>query len=141
MFIEVRRRVWPAWEQLGLAMLPEDVAVPRERLPELLAGILDIERRHDVRLPTIGHAGDGNMHPLLLFDGNDAAEVARVHLAFEEIVDLSLGLGGTLAAEHGVGTLKQRFLERELDSVQIAWQRRLKQALDPDGLLNPGKAI
>jgi glycolate oxidase len=141
MFIEVRRRVWSAWERLGKAMLPEDVAVPRERLPELLAGILAIERRHDVRLPTIGHAGDGNMHPLLLFDGNDPDEVARVQLAFEEIVDLSLGLGGTLAAEHGVGTLKRRFLERELDPVQMAWQHRLKQTLDPDGLLNPGKAI
>jgi glycolate oxidase len=141
MFIEVRRRVWSAWERLGKAMLPEDVAVPRERLPELLAGILAIERRHDVRLPTIGHAGDGNMHPLLLFDGNDPDEVARVQRAFEEIVDLALGLGGTLAAEHGVGTLKRRFLERELDPVQMAWQHRLKQTLDPDGLLNPGKAI
>jgi glycolate oxidase len=81
------------------------------------------------------------MHPLLLFDGNDPDEVARVQRAFEEIVDLALGLGGTLAAEHGVGTLKRRFLERELDPVQMAWQHRLKQTLDPDGLLNPGKAI
>jgi glycolate oxidase len=141
MFIEVRRRVWPAWEHLGKAMLPEDVAVPRERLPELLAGILDIERRNDVRLPTIGHAGDGNMHPLLLFDGNDPDEVRRVQVAFEEIVDLALAHGGTIAAEHGVGTLKRRFLDRELDPVQMAWQQRLKHSLDPDGLLNPGKAI
>lgn len=141
MFIEVRRRVWSAWERLGKAMLPEDVAVPRQRLPELLTGILAIERRHDVRLPTIGHAGDGNMHPLLLFDGNDPDEVARVLQAFEEIVDLALGLGGTLAAEHGVGSLKRRFLPRELDAAQMAWQRRLKETFDPDGLLNPGKAI
>lgn len=141
MFVEVRRRVWPAFEHLGRAMLPEDVAVPRERLPELLAGIVEIGARHRVHLPTIGHAGDGNMHPLLVFDGTDPDEVARVQVAFEAIVQLALDLGGTIAAEHGVGTLKRRFLERELDPTHLAWQHRLKHTLDPRGLLNPGKAI
>ena len=141
MFIEVRRRVWPAFEQLGKALLPEDVAVPRERLPELLAGIVEIGERHRVALPTIGHAGDGNMHPLLVFDGGDADEVARAQAAFGDIVALSLRLGGTIAAEHGVGTLKRRFLELELDPVHHAVQRRIKATLDPDGLLNPGKAL
>ncbi len=141
MFIEVRRRVWPAFEQLGKAMLPEDVAVPRERLPELLAGIVEIGERHRVALPTIGHAGDGNMHPLLVFDGDDADEVARAQDAFGDIVRLSLALGGTIAAEHGVGTLKRRFLALEVDPVHLGVQHRIKATLDPDGMLNPGKAI
>ncbi len=141
MFIEVRRRVWPAFEQLGKALLPEDVAVPRERLAELLAGIVEIGRRHRIDLPTIGHAGDGNMHPLLVFDGGDPEEVARAEAAFSDIVELALSLGGTIAAEHGVGTLKRRFLERELDPVHHAWQRRMKDTFDPTGMLNPGKAI
>lgn len=141
LFVEVRRRVWPAFEQLGKAMLPEDVAVPRQRLPELLAGIVEIGERHRIALPTIGHAGDGNMHPLLVFDGADPDEVARAEAAFADIVRLSLALGGTIAAEHGVGTLKRRFLELEIDPVHLAVQHRVKAMLDPDGMLNPGKAL
>lgn len=141
MFIEVRRRVWLAFEKLGKAMLPEDVAVPRQRLPELLAGIVEIGERHRVALPTIGHAGDGNMHPLLVFDGNDADEVARVRAAFSDIVRLALSLGGTLAAEHGVGTLKREFIAEELDEGQRALQHQLKDLLDPSGMLNPGKKL
>ena len=141
MFVEVRRRVWPAFERLGRAMLPEDVAVPRQRLAELLGGIVEIGERHRIALPTIGHAGDGNMHPLLVFDGADASEVERAEAAFGDIVGLALDLGGTIAAEHGVGTLKRRFLERELDPVHHAWQRRVKATFDPTGMLNPGKAI
>jgi FAD/FMN-containing dehydrogenase len=141
LFIEVRRRVWPAFEKLGKAMLPEDVAVPRERLPQLLAGIVDIGARHRIALPTIGHAGDGNMHPLLVFDGQDTDEVERAMAAFADIVRLSLALGGTIAAEHGVGTLKRRFLELEVDPVHLAVQHRLKATLDPENRLNPGKAI
>ncbi|MEZ5235741.1 MAG: FAD-binding oxidoreductase [Acidimicrobiia bacterium] len=140
-FIEVRRRVWHAFEKLGKAMLPEDVAVPRQHLPELLAGIVEIGHRHRVALPTIGHAGDGNMHPLLVFDGADAGEVARARAAFAEIVGLALRLGGTIAAEHGVGTLKRPFLADELDPVQLAVQRRVRDALDPEGRFNPGKAL
>ncbi len=140
-FIEVRRRVWPAFEKLGRAMLPEDVAVPRQNLPQLLAGIVEIGERNRVMLPTIGHAGDGNMHPLLVFDGTDAEEVARARTAFAEIVALALGLGGTIAGEHGIGTLKRPFLEGELDPLQLAVQRRVRDSFDPEGRLNPGKAL
>jgi len=141
MLIEVRRKVWPAFEALGKALLPEDVAVPRQRLPELLRGITDIADRHQVTLPTIGHAGDGNMHPLLVFDGNDPEEVARVKQAFADIVHLTLDLGGTIAGEHGVGTLKRQFIEDELDETQLKFQRLMRTTLDPDGRLNPGKAL
>jgi len=141
MLIEVRRRVYPAFEQLGKALLPEDVAVPRQRLPELMAGIVEIGERNNIPLPTIGHAGDGNMHPLLVFDGNDPDEVARARTAFEEIVQLSLSLGGTIAAEHGVGTLKRPFLTQELDAVQIWAMEHIRATLDPNERFNPGKAL
>lgn len=141
MLIEVRRKVWPAFEALGKALLPEDVAVPRQNLPQLLAGITEIGERHQVMLPTIGHAGDGNMHPLLVFDGNDLDERARVKAAFADIVHLALSLDGTIAGEHGVGTLKKQFLEDELDPIQLATQRSIRDLLDPDGRFNPGKAL
>jgi glycolate oxidase len=141
MLLEVRRKAWPAFEQLGKALLPEDVAVPRERLPELLAGITEIAERHQVQLPTIGHAGDGNMHPLLVFDGNDEEEVARVQAAFGDIIGLAIALGGTIAGEHGVGTLKRPYLDLELDEIQLKVQRSMRDLLDPNGRLNPGKAI
>jgi glycolate oxidase len=141
LFVEVRRRVWPAFERLGKAMLPEDVAVPRQRLADLLAGIVEIGERHRIDLPTIGHAGDGNMHPLLVFDGHDPDSVDRAERAFRDIVELSLRLDGTIAAEHGIGTLKRRFLADEIDPAHLEVQHRIKAALDPTGLLNPGKAI
>ena len=141
MLLEVRRKVWPAAEKLGKALLPEDVAVGRERLPELLAGIVEIAEKHDLFIPVIGHAGDGNMHPLLVFDEHDDDELRRTKLAFKEIVELSLELGGTIAAEHGVGTLKRQFLVKEIDPTHLALQRQVKALFDPDNRLNPGKAI
>ncbi len=141
MLLETRRRGWPAAERLGKALLPEDVAVPRERLPELLEGIVEIAERNDVTVPVLGHAGDGNMHPLLVFDQNDADEMARSKQAFHEIVALTLELDGTIAAEHGVGTLKRPFVEDEIDPLHLDLQRRLKAFFDPDLRLNPGKGI
>lgn len=141
MLIEVRRRAWQAYEQLGKSLLPEDVAVPRQRLPELMTGIQQIGERYDMFMPVVGHAGDGNMHPTLVFDGDDADEVARAIAAFGDIVALSLRLGGTIAAEHGVGTLKRKFITDELDPVQLDVQRQMKKLLDPDGRMNPGKAL
>ncbi len=141
LLLEARRKVWPALERLGRHLLPEDVAVPRQRLAELLGGIEEIARDHDVAMPTVGHAGDGNLHPVFVLDPDDAGEVERAKVAFEAVIELSLSLGGTIAAEHGVGTLKRAFVDRELDSVQLATQRAVKHALDPDGRFNPGKAL
>ncbi|MEZ5261659.1 MAG: FAD-linked oxidase C-terminal domain-containing protein [Acidimicrobiales bacterium] len=133
----------------GLARAREarqgDVARGRRRAPPAPARAAGRHRRDRTpsprALPTIGHAGDGNMHPLLVFDGADAGEVARARAALAEIVGLALRLGGTIAAEHGVGTLKRPFLADELDPVQLAVQRRVRDALDPEGRFNPGKAL
>jgi len=141
MLIDARRKVWPAFETLGKHLLPEDVAVPRERLAELLAGIEQIGARNDVVLATIGHAGDGNLHPIFIMDPEDESEIERARIAFAEILDLSLALGGTIAAEHGVGTLKRRFIGHELDATQLAVQRSIKRLLDPHDRFNPGKAL
>lgn len=141
MLVEVRRRVWPAFEHLGKAMLPEDVAVPRQHLPELMAGIVTIGERHKLELPTIGHAGDGNMHPLLIFNGEDKNEVERVRTAFAEIVKLALSLGGTIAAEHGVGTLKRAFVSEEIGPSELGAMEVIRAALDPDRRFNPGKKL
>lgn len=141
LLVEARRRVWPALERLGRMLLPEDVAVPRERMPELLAGIVSIAADNDVEVATIGHAGDGNLHPIFVFDGQDADEVRRARAAFDAVLDLSLRLGGTIAAEHGVGTLKRAHLSKELDPVQLELQHRMKATFDPDGILNPGKTL
>ena len=141
MLLEVRRRAWPAAEKLGKALLPEDIAVKREHLPELLAGITQISEDLDVFIPVIGHAGDGNMHPLLVFDEHDPDELARIKDAFARIVHLALDLGGTLAGEHGVGTLKREFLEDEVDPIHHEMMKKVKATFDPENRLNPGKAI
>ena len=141
MFVEVRRRVWPAFERLGKTILPEDVAVPRQHLAELLNRINEIGRVNGITIPTMGHAGDGNLHPLLVFDPNDTDERTRVRGAFEEIMQAALELGGTISAEHGVGTLKRALLAKELDPSHLDVQRRIKAILDPSNMMNPGKSI
>ena len=141
LLVEARRRVWPALEKLGKQLLPEDVAVPRQRLAELLAGIARVADDQAVQTATIGHAGDGNMHPIFILDPDDEGEIARAKAAFEDILDLSLALGGTIAAEHGVGTLKRAFLDKELDPQDLALQRQVKALFDPDGRFNPGKTL
>lgn len=141
LLVEARRRVWPALERLGRTLLPEDVAVPRERLAELLAGVAEVATNRGVDIATMGHAGDGNLHPILVFDRHDADEFARARAAFDDILALALRLDGTIAAEHGIGTLKRAHLARELEPGQLAVQRELKRVFDPDGIMNPGKTL
>jgi glycolate oxidase len=86
----------------------------------------------------VGHAGDGNMHPTLVYDPADADEFARARIAFDEILELGLGLGGTVTGEHGIGKIKREWLAREIGPVGLAVHRSIKQALDPDNLFNPG---
>ncbi len=140
LLIEARRLVNPAHEPLG-ASLVDDVCVPRGRLVELIDGTLEIAARHDVMVTTCGHAGDGNMHPRVVFDDRDPAETERALAAFDAIMQLGIDLGGTITGEHGVGRLKSRWLGHELDAGAMAVQRAIKQALDPRGILNPGTVL
>ncbi|MHB2022118.1 MAG: FAD-binding oxidoreductase [Mycobacteriales bacterium] len=135
---EARRLAYPALERLG-PVLTEDICVPRSRVPEMLARIEQIARRHQVRTATIAHAGDGNLHPLLITPpGDDGARLAA-QAAFEELLDAALEFGGTVTGEHGVGLLKRGGLLRELEPAALAYQRSIKAALDPLDIFNPTK--
>jgi glycolate oxidase len=133
-----RRLAYPALERLG-PVLTEDVCVPKAQVPEMLARIERIAARHRITIANIAHAGDGNLHPLLLTDPGDAAARLRAQAAFHDIVADALALGGTVTGEHGVGLLKRPGLAAELSPAVLDMHRAVKNALDPAGILNPGK--
>ncbi|GAA3988371.1 FAD-linked oxidase C-terminal domain-containing protein [Allokutzneria multivorans] len=135
-----RRLAYPALERLG-PVLTEDVCVPRSAVHLMLARIEETAARHQVRIATIAHAGDGNLHPLLLTPpGDDVARLAA-QAAFDDILADALELGGTVTGEHGVGLLKRAGMERELGPEVTAVQRALKRTLDPLNLFNPTKVV
>jgi glycolate oxidase len=139
-FVAARRFCIPAVEAKG-SLLLEDVGAPLPALGELVTGIARIAAERDLMISVIAHAGDGNTHPLIVYDPADAAMTERAHLAFGEIMDLAIGLGGTITGEHGVGRLKRPWLGGYLGPEAMDLNRRIKQALDPLGILNPGAAI
>ncbi|MFT4299672.1 MAG: FAD-linked oxidase C-terminal domain-containing protein [Aeromicrobium sp.] len=132
-----RRAVLPALHDKG-AVLVEDIGVAVHLLPTLIHRIGEIARQHDVLIPVVAHAGDGNVHPQIVFDPEDAAMRDRADEAFAAIMDLALELGGTITGEHGIGRVKKAWLPQYVgdDAMEIA--RRIKDVFDPDNLLNPG---
>ena len=139
-FVAARRFCIPAVEAKG-SLLLEDVGVPLPALGELVTGIERIGVERDLMISVIAHAGDGNTHPLIVYDPADAAMTERAHLAFGEIMDLAVGLGGTITGEHGVGRLKRPWLSGYLGPEVMELNQRIKRALDPLGILNPGAGI
>ncbi|WP_067860507.1 FAD-binding oxidoreductase [Nocardia shimofusensis] len=139
-FTAARRYAIPAVEKIGPLLL-EDVGVPLPRLGELVSGIAAIAARNDVVVSVIAHAGDGNTHPLIVHDPTDPENTARAHQSFGEIMDLAIALGGTITGEHGVGRLKKAWLPDQVGPDVIALTRRIKDALDPHGILNPGAIL
>jgi glycolate oxidase len=135
-----RRMAIPCVERLGTVMI-EDVGVPVPRIPELLARVAEVAERTRTAIPVIGHAGDGNFHPLVTFDPTDPAAAARADRAFDEVMDVGLALGGTVTGEHGIGSLKARHLAEQLGPDVLGISRSVKAALDPQGILNPGKWV
>ena len=117
----------------------EDVAVPMSKVPDLLAGISAIVRSHDLPFVIFGHAGDGNLHPKIMYDPSDAGQVERVTAAVDEIFRLTCELGGTLTGEHGIGLSKAPYMELEHDPVSLDVMRSIKRQFDPNNILNPGK--
>jgi glycolate oxidase len=140
LLMTARRMALPALERLGDVLL-DDVAVPRSRVATFIDGCDAISAQYDLVIGVMGHAGDGNMHPTIVFDGADADQRARAVAAFDAILELGLLLGGTITGEHGVGTLKADWLEREIGPVSADVHRSIKDALDPSGLLDPGKVL
>ena len=138
MLMAARRMAIPCVERLG-SVLIEDVGVPIPQIPALLAAVAAVAERHDTAIPVIGHAGDGNFHPLVTFDPSDPDAVERADAAFGAVMDAALDLGGTITGEHGVGSLKAAHLATQLGPDVLDLSRRVKAALDPQGILNPGK--
>ncbi|MFL6128676.1 MAG: FAD-binding oxidoreductase [Mycobacteriales bacterium] len=136
MLLAARRLALPAIERLG-AVLLDDVAVPRSRVADLIAGTGEIAARTGLTIGVVGHAGDGNMHPTVVYD--PATERDLAYEAFGAILELGLALGGTVTGEHGVGSLKRDWLAREIGPVGLRVHRDVKAALDPLGILNPGR--
>jgi glycolate oxidase len=135
-----RRLVYPALERLG-PVLTEDVCVPRTLVPRMFEAIEGIARSCDIRIASLAHAGDGNLHPMTVLPPGDADTARRGHAAMERIVDAALALGGTVTGEHGVGLLKMRGLADEVSPAVLDMHRRVKDALDPAGIFNPGKVF
>jgi glycolate oxidase len=135
-----RRLAYPALERLG-PVLTEDVCVPKSAVPEMLARIEATAARHATRIANIAHAGDGNLHPLLITPPGDDEARARAQAAFDQIIADAIDLGGTVTGEHGVGLLKRDGLSRELAPEVLAMHHAVKAALDPAGILNPGKVV
>lgn len=139
--LQVRRLALPSIERLGRVLI-EDIAVPRTRLSDAVTGIDDISRRTGVTIFTFAHAGDGNLHPIVLVDAGPSDPIpTHVQDAVNEVFGLALRLGGTLTGEHGVGVLKRPWLADELGDTGLDVQRSLKTVFDPAGILNPGKAL
>ena len=136
---QARRSVSAALGRLRPNKLGEDIVVPKSEIPAMIAAVGEIAATYGLPIPVFGHAGDGNLHPNILFDLRDPAEVQRVEHAARDIFRAALRLGGTLSGEHGVGTLKREFLEEAQGPLAVSLARSIKAAFDPRGLLNPGK--
>jgi glycolate dehydrogenase FAD-linked subunit len=139
-FAAARRAAFPALERQG-SLLLEDVGVALPNLPVLVRGVEQIAQKYDITIAVVAHAGDGNTHPLVVYDAADADCTARAYGAFGAVMDLALELGGTITGEHGVGRLKKDWLPTYLGPDVMALTHRIKDALDPDGILNPGAVL
>lgn len=134
-----RRNAFSALARIRPTTILEDVTVPRSELARMVGFIAEVAVRHRLQVGTFGHLGDGNLHPTFLTDERDAEEMHRVEAALEEIVNETIRLGGTVTGEHGVGLAKKAFVKRQLGEGSYELMRSIKRALDPAGLLNPGK--
>jgi glycolate oxidase len=136
---KIRRSVSASLLRLAPTKVNEDVCVPPSQLPELVRGIKKLSKDYNVQINTFGHAGDGNLHVNFMTDSRDKEKMHRVEQGVEKLFDLTLKLGGTLSGEHGIGTTKAKFMEKEVGKSGIEFMKKVKQAFDPDGIINPGK--
>ena len=134
-----RRSAFSALARVSPTTILEDATVPRSELTKMINFIQDVGTRHELRIGTFGHMGDGNLHPTFLTDEQNTEEMARVEKAMHEIFEFAVQIGGTITGEHGVGLAKKAFLPKAIGDASLALMRQLKQTLDPDGILNPGK--
>ena len=143
--VAARRSIQPAYEKFahahGGGQLLDDVCIPRAAMPEFCDRLDALRESTGLTIALVAHAGDGNTHPSVFFDAQDEQQTATAERVFEEIMQIGLDLGGTITGEHGVGYLKKGWLAQELDEGSRWAQRAVKEALDPRGILNPGKML
>jgi len=137
--LSARRSAFSALARVRPTTILEDVTVPRSKLATMVTFIGQLAEKHQLQIGTFGHMGDGNLHPTFLTDERNTQEMHRVEQAFTEMVDKTLELGGTITGEHGVGLAKKPFLRQQLGDASYELLKKVKAALDPNGLLNPGK--
>jgi glycolate oxidase len=140
MFVAARRASFPAMERAGSLML-EDVGVAVPLLPDLVTGIAEIAERTGTRIPVVAHAGDGNTHPNIIYDPAAPGSREAAQQAFDEVMALAIRLGGTITGEHGVGRLKKSALPDQLGPDVMALSHKIKKAIDPHGIMNPGAVL
>jgi glycolate oxidase len=138
---QARRDALPALAKLRPTCVLEDATVPRSKIPAMIAALGEISKKYELTIGTFGHAGDGNLHPTILTDKRDKHEWERVEKAIDEIFERALSMGGTLSGEHGIGLAKSKYMAQETSRATLEYSARMKSALDPKGLLNPGKII
>jgi D-lactate dehydrogenase len=136
-----RKALSPALRSIAPGKINEDVVVPVSRIPELVGGVQALAAEFDLTIVTFGHAGNGNLHVNILYHPDDADENARAQAALPRIFALTLALEGTLSGEHGIGLAKRGFMAQAFSPETLAAMRAIKGALDPDGILNPGKVL
>ncbi|MDQ3287918.1 MAG: FAD-binding protein [Pseudomonadota bacterium] len=136
-----RKALSPALRTLAPGKINEDVVVPVSRIPQLVDGVQALAREFNLPIVCFGHAGNGNLHVNLLFDPADAAQAERASAALARVFSLTIGLGGTLSGEHGIGLAKRDFMPQAVTAPTLSLMRQLKQVFDPDGILNPGKLL
>ena len=134
-----RKSAYGVLARINNNLIVEDLAVPMSKVPDMLWSISELAKKHNLLIPTVGHAGDGNLHPVICFDGTNADEVKRVEEASAELFEKVIELGGTLTGEHGIGLAKIPFMGLEHDRVSMDVMRSMKQVFDPNNILNPGK--
>ena len=134
-----RKSAYGVMARINNNLVVEDLAVPMSKVPEVLRAIADLARKYNLRIPTVGHAGDGNLHPVISYDGTNPDEVKRVEEASAELFETVVGMGGTLTGEHGIGLAKIPYMGLEHDAVSMDVMRSVKSLFDPNNILNPGK--
>jgi glycolate oxidase len=136
---QARKSAYAVLARIKTHFVLEDVTVPMAKVADLLKGVEAIAEKHSIQIATFGHAGDGNLHPQILYDGYDPAQVERMEAASADLFQLAIDLGGTLTGEHGIGLSKAPYMTLEHDAVAMDVMRSIKKMLDPNNILNPGK--
>jgi glycolate oxidase len=138
---QARRTAFGAVASLRPNCIVEDATVPVQRLPEIIRKIVELTEKYQLKIGVLAHAGDGNLHPLIMTDLRDEDEMARIDKALDELYETAIGMGGTLSGEHGIGIAKDRFMSMEFSERAIEIMRGIKRVFDPNNILNPGSFL